>query len=67
VRILDTAFLVQARTRDGHPVVMMINPPDMPMTLQGGMSGSQSRTGAPGSTSGQGRSGSGGPSGGRTQ
>jgi hypothetical protein len=63
IRILDTAFLVQARTRDGNPVVMMINPPDLARMSQGDTSG-QSRTGAPGAMPGQGATGSGGTSGG---
>lgn len=65
VRILDEAFLVQARTRDGHHVVMMINPPQMPLTAsQGGMMpGSGQGDSATGSNAGmpsQGASGSGG-------
>lgn len=27
VRVLDESFLVQAQTKDGDPVIMMINPP----------------------------------------
>ncbi len=66
VRIVDEAFLVQARTRDGHHVMMMINPPQMPLTAsQGGMmpgSGQgDSATGSNGGMPGQGASGSGGP------
>ncbi len=50
VKILDAAYLVQARTEDGHDVMMMINPPASGTQTSGAMGGS-SATGSSGATS----------------
>jgi hypothetical protein len=62
VQILDAAYLVQARTQEGHTVLMTINPPG-PGSQTTGMSSGQTG-GSGGSGSGSGTSGSGSPSGG---
>lgn len=62
VRVLDAAYLVQARTQDGNTVFMMINPPDGTMRTSsaqgagttGSTAGSAQRS-APGDTSGNAR------------
>ncbi len=50
VKILDTAYLVQARTQDGNDVMMMINPPASGTRTSGAMGGS-SATGSSGNAS----------------
>lgn len=60
VKILDAAYLVQARTEDGNDVRMMINPPASGTRTSGATSGS-SATGSSGTTS-PGASGGGGSS-----
>lgn len=51
VRVVDAAYLVQAKTKEGDTVLMMINPPEM----MGGASASQSGTGSTGSSGGTGQ------------
>lgn len=65
VQILDTAYLVQARTQDGNTVLMTINPPSAGSQTSGssGTPGGGS-SGGSGSGSGGGQQGSGS---GRTQ
>jgi len=63
VRVLDAAYLVQARTQDGNTVFMMINPPDGAMRTS-----SAQGAGATGTTAGSAQSpASGGTSGNATQ
>jgi hypothetical protein len=50
VKILDAAYLVQARTEDGSDVMMMINPPTSGTRTSGAMGGS-SATGSSGNAS----------------
>jgi hypothetical protein len=50
VKILDAAYLVQARTQDGNDVMMMINPPASG-TRTSGTKGGSSATGSTGTTS----------------
>lgn len=71
VQILDTAYLVQARTNDGNTVTMIVNPPGSGMQTSGsGMSQrTGSATGSTGSSSGgsQGQSPSQGSGSGQTR
>ncbi len=54
VQILDASYLVQAKTKDGDPVVMIVNPPAM-----SGMAGSGSASGSSGASGPAGSGGSG--------
>ncbi len=49
VQIVDASYLVQARTKEGDSVLMLINPPD-PMRGASAASSSAGTAGAPGST-----------------
>lgn len=53
VRIVDASYLVQAKTKDGDTVVMMINPPDMTGSASSSSSSSSSgrSSGSTGSSS----------------
>jgi hypothetical protein len=55
IRILDAAYLVQARTKDGDPVVLSIYPPEATTTgsTASGGSGSSANTGSAGPLSRQ--------------
>jgi hypothetical protein len=61
VRIVDAAYLVEAKTQDGNTVYLMINPPStMPSaaTSQGSSSSTGSSSSSPSSSGGSGSSGS---------
>lgn len=59
IQILDTAYLVQAKTQDDETVMMMINPPNMGGASGQGGSGSgsmdQSQSGSGSDSSGSGQ------------
>jgi hypothetical protein len=51
VRVVDAAYLVEAKTEDGNTVYLMINPPASMPTASGAMRGSSSASGSTGGSS----------------
>jgi len=46
IRIVDAAYLIEARTKDGDPVTLMINPPSMKTTSNATGSSAANTTGS---------------------